>query len=149
MKIESLSKEDQLGLCRDVERACGARLRDLRSFADPGDQPLKKVLDERLEDWRDQMRALDRPDRGPGAALAPEDLERFLRERFPSRKIGTGEGPLSREVALYLAECLEEERSRFYHDLAGAAGDPEARALFQKLADRDDAHLKFLRTVTL
>lgn len=150
MKIEALSKEDQLALCRAVERACGARLRSLRSFADPRDKPLQKVLDERLEDWRFQTRSIDRLDRGPGGgALKPEDLDRFLRERFPSQKTGTGEGPLSREVAFYLAECLDEERSRFYHDMAEAARDPEARVLFQQLADRDDAHLKFLRTVTL
>jgi len=149
MKIEALSKEDQLTLCRAAERLCGARLRSLRSYADPQDKPLLKILDERLEDWRTQLRALERLDRGTPGALREEDAAGFLRERFPSLRNGFGEGFVTREVALYLAECVEDERSRFYHDMAAAARDAEARVVFQQLAARDEAHLKFLRTVLL
>ena len=149
MKIEALPKEDQLTLCRAVERACGARLRSLRTVVNSHDTPLLKILDERIDEGRAQLRALDRLDRGTDGSLREEDVERFLRERFPSRKHGLGEGPLTRDVALYLAECLEDERSRFYHEMAGAGRDAEARVLFQQLADRDEAHLKYLRTVLL
>ncbi|HYE99626.1 MAG TPA: hypothetical protein VEJ18_11985 [Planctomycetota bacterium] len=149
MNVKTLSREDQLTLCRAVERLCGARLRDIRGFADPQDKPLLKVLDERVEDGRVQLRALERLDRGDPASIRAEDVERFIREHFPSQRRGIGEGPLTRDVALYLAECVEDERSRFYHELAAAACEPDTRELFRQLAARDEEHLKFLRTVLL
>ena len=147
MKIETLTRSGQLALCRRVERLCGLRLRSLRRFADPQDRPLHRLLDERVEESDLQLRALERL----GAAELPEneDLAGFLRERFPSQRSGFGEGPLHRDVALYLAECVEDERSRFYREMAAGARDGDARALFQQFADRDAAHLRFLRTVLL
>ncbi|HEX7896759.1 MAG TPA: hypothetical protein VF950_03310 [Planctomycetota bacterium] len=149
MKIEALTRSGQLALCRRVERLCGLRLRSLRRFADPQDKPLHKVLDERIADWDVQLRALERLARGAAEPAEDAELAGFLRERFPSHRNGFGEGPIHRDVALYLAECVEDERSRFYHELAGAARDGDARALFQQFADRDAAHLKFLRSVLL
>ena len=49
----------------------------------------------------------------------------------------------------YLVECVEDERARFYHGMSAAARDEDARALFRQFADRDEAHLKFLRTASL
>lgn len=145
MKIENLTREGQLGLCQRAERLCAARLRSVRRTADPRDPALHRVLDERIDDWSAQLRALERLGRGEAG---PDD-EGVLREAFPSLRSGVGEGPLNREVALYLVECVEDERSRFYHRMAAAARDGDARALFQQFADRDEAHLKFLRTVSL
>lgn len=151
MKIERMSGDEQVALCRKAERLCGRRLRDLRRFADPHDRALHKILDERIEDLNLQLKALERLGRGaaPDGPGESEEAGRFIRSRFPSHTNGFGEGPLIRDVALYLAECLEDERSRFYHEMAAAAREEEARSLFQQLADRDEAHLKFLRTVLL
>ena len=151
MKIEELSREGQLALCRRIERHCGLRLRSLRRFADPQDKPLHKILDERIDDWSLQLRALERLDRRSPEPPSLDDAElvSLLRDRFPSQRSGFGEGPVNRDVALYLAECVEDERSRFYHGMAAAARDGDTRALFQSFADRDEAHLKFLRTVLL
>jgi len=151
MKIEELSREGQLALCRRIERQCGLRLRSLRRFADPQDKPLHKILDERIEDLNLQLRALERLDRRAPEPPSPDDadLAGFLSDRFPSQRKGFGEGPVTRDVALYLAECVEDERSRFYQGMAAVARDELTRTLFQHFADRDEAHLKFLRTVLL
>jgi len=149
MKIEDLSRAGQLTLCQWAERLCGLRLRSLRRYADPQDKALHRVLDERIDDWSPRLRALDRLGREDASAADDEDIAKLLRDGFPSQRSGIGEGPLNREVALYLVECLEDERSRFYHGMAAAARDGDARALFQQFADRDEAHLKFLRTVSL
>lgn len=146
MKIEALSSEEQLALCRDVERVCGFRLRSLRRYADERDLPLQKLLDERIADGRIQARALER---GTPVSLPEKDVDRFIRDRFPSQRLGFGEGPLTRDVALYLAECVEDERCRFYHEMARAASDDATRALFERMAARDAESLKFLRTVVI
>ncbi len=148
MKIEDLSRAGQLTLCQWAERLCGLRLRGLRRAADPQDKALHRVLDERIDDWSPRIRALERLERGEAEA-GDEELARILRDGFPSQRNGIGEGPLNRDAALYLVECMEDERARFYHGMAAAARDGEARALFQQFADRDEAHLKFLRTVSL
>jgi hypothetical protein len=151
MKIQEMSREGQLALCRRVERLCGLRLRSLRRFADPQDKPLHKIIDERIDDWSLQLHALERLERQGPQPPSPDDasIAVFLRDQFPSQRNGFGEGPVNRDVALYLAECVEDERSRFYHLMAAAARDGDARTLFQQFADRDEAHLKFLRTVLL
>lgn len=148
MRLERLSGDEQLALCRRAERLCGRRLRDLRRYADPQDKALHKLLDERIGDWGLQLKTLERLATGPAPEEDAETL-RFLRGRFPSQANGYGEGPIGRDAALYLAECIEDERSRFYHEMAAAARRDDARALFQQLADRDEAQLKFLRTVLL
>jgi hypothetical protein len=86
---------------------------------------------------------------GSSRRLTADGIREFLRTSIPSLNKRFGEGTLHRDIALFYAESLEEEASRFYRMLAEHAREAEARSLFSDLSNRERGKLRFLREVVL
>jgi hypothetical protein len=74
---------------------------------------------------------------------------RLIGRYLTSLRKSFGEGPLHRDVALFLAESLEEETSRLCRVLAEHAKDCRISALFSDLATREQGNFRYLREVVL
>lgn len=78
-----------------------------------------------------------------------EQAVRLIRSYLTSLSRSFGEGHLHRDIALFLAESLEEEASRLCQVLAGHLRESQAVRLFSDLSERERGHLHFLREVVL
>ena len=153
MELSDLSLKERLAVCERAEGACAERLREIAGQADPGDKPLQGFLQSIVaeeENHLSDIRKFSEKVPAPGAwQLDDVLLDYLLRLHFPSFRQGFGEGLLSRDNALYFAECVEKESSRFYRDLSEEAPDPESREFFRKAAEDEESHLKCIQTTLL
>lgn len=153
MILEDLSLKQLLELAHRAEEMCLRRLGEIHAGSDPTDLPLQELLADLSSEvinhanafWEYRAR-VESPDSGP---LPPEDAERLILWRLPSIARGFGEGLLDRDLALFFAESLEEEASRFYKALSQHAPDGESRGFFMNMAERDRVSLDHLRQVVL
>ncbi len=151
--LGDLSLKERLALCERAEAACVERFREIAGRSDPSDKPLlgliRDLVAEEEGHLADIRRFSEKVPAPPGWRLDEELLARLIRLRFPSFGRVFGEGFLSRDVALYFAECLEMESSRFYRALADGAPDGESRDFFRRVAEGEESHLKCLQTTLL
>ena len=153
MELRELSLKEWLSVCERAEGACAQRLREISGRADPADAPLLRFLGSLVSEEEahlDAIRQFSRKVPGPPVWLLDEMLlDHLVRSRFPSFGQGFGEGRLSRDNALYYAECVEKESSRFYRALSEEAPDPESRDFFRTVAEGEESHLKHIQTTLL
>lgn len=153
MNAEGWTPSERYDLALAATLACVDRLRNLLRWSDARDialhEFLRSLLRNELRRLSDLGRAGIRPKGPRSERLDPDTLRRLLEESFPSFYKPLGEGPIDRERALYLAECLEEESARFYRELSGPATNPAAKNTFLRLKREDDSALQFVRDVVL
>jgi len=153
MKLEELTLRERHEFAVMVTLACVRRLEALTRRSDPEDVAVhrlldnlaKKALDRAMELESFRLRVLSR---GP-SRLSRKFAEELIRLHFPSFSRPLGEGPLDREGATYLAECLEEECANFYQSLAEGLEEGDSHTLFQSLGRQDLSFLAFVRHVLL
>lgn len=145
-----LSLKERLTLSAAAGRAVAVRLRRLRGHVDAGDRPLVKLLDHLITEKDNYAHHIYRLQAGiPGPQIPPPDEAEALKRHLPSLLQGFGEAPLSRDVAMYLAERMDGELACFYHLLSERATDRESLAFFEEAAEREQAEVSRLRTLLL
>lgn len=153
MTLEELSLGGLLAICRRAEEMCLRRLERIRQWSDPEDGPLHDLLQDLVAEERNHLGAIEEYEarvRGNGdSPVDPAQAERLLGGRLPSLSKRFGEGFLDRDLALFFAESLEEETSRFYRAVKEHAHDGESRSFFLNMAERDRCSLDHLRSVVL
>jgi rubrerythrin len=153
MNLEDLSLKELLLLSRQAEEMCLRRFDQIHQGSDPTDLPLHDLLRELSAEGQNHARAVDeyhaRLEYPEIVSLRPTDAERLVLWRLPSIVRKFGEGLLDRDLALFFAESLEEEATRFYHALSEHAPDGESRSFFTNMAERDRCSLDLLRQVVL
>lgn len=153
LDLERLSLEELETLGRRAGEECGLRFFQIARAADPADVALQELLgkmaqDAFLQGQFDSEAGLRQPF-GSGTRTSPDGARDFIRESIPSLAKGFGEGLLHRDIALFYAESLEEEASRFYRMLSEHAHETKVRTVFSDLCDRERGKLRFLREVVL
>jgi hypothetical protein len=153
MNLETLSSGDLAALCNKAGELCARRFRQIAQAADPSDRPLQDLLSRMAAEAESQARTLrdaEFPDAdGYSSGIAPEAAMNLIRDHLTSLSKGFGEGTLHRDIALFLAESLEEEASRFYRTLAEHASGWKSCALLGDLSERERTKLRYLREVLL
>lgn len=127
MSLSTLESPWTLGL--QAEDLCLRRMEDIQKLADPADVPLRRLIRD-LEDEESAERERVTLHEAPADLDAPGDLE----TEFPSVRERLGEGPLSRDNAMYYLEALKQDAFRFFQKLARSTQDEAARAYFTRLA---------------
>ncbi|HXX95280.1 MAG TPA: hypothetical protein VEN81_16780 [Planctomycetota bacterium] len=153
MILEELSLKQLLELAHRAEEMCLRRLGEIHAASDPTDEALQDLLADLSSEvinhansvWEYRAR-VECADSGP---LPPEDAERLILWRLPSIARSLGEGVLDRDLALFFAESMEEEATRFYRALSQHAPDGESLGFFLNMAERDRVSLDHLRQVVL
>ncbi len=129
------------------------RFDEIARAADPGDQPLREILHKMSLDAALQAATVEGQENimpeEVRLSCKPEDGLRLIRGYLTSLKKGFGEGPLHRDVALFLAESLQEEMSRLCRVLAGHARECRVGRVFADLAEREQGNFRYLREVVL
>ena len=129
------------------------RIDQIADMADPGDQPLREVLRKMSLDAQLQAASVEQLENllpeEPSISSKPEEGLRLIRGYLTSLTKSLGEGPVHRDIALFLAESLEEETSRLCRVLAGHVREGRARNIFAGLADREQGNFRYLREVVL
>lgn len=137
-------------ICRRAGEECVRRIGRIARASDPSDRALQDLLRSMATEAQLQEQAFpDSQDRPGRRSLVTEDVGDFIRGSFPSLSKSLGEGILHRDIALFYAESLEEEASRFHRMLAEHAREAEARIVFSDLSERERGNLRFLREVVL
>jgi len=153
VELKELSSEDLARLRRYAGDACFIRLSQIARAADPSDQALQDLLMKMASEApsRAKTSPLDTDRRLPasGRLLSFNQIREAVLLALPSLSKSFGEGTLHRDIALFYAESLEEEASRFYRMLAGAARESRDRSVFFDLSERERGRLRFLREVVL
>jgi hypothetical protein len=153
MTLETLSTGDLAVLCRKAGEVCARRFKLIADASAASDHPLQDLLPRIAADAEREIQThleVEFPDpEGGSSQLAPEDAMSLIRGHLTSLSKGFGEGMLHRDVALFLAESLEEEVSRFYRTLAEHASGSEASAILRDLSQRERMKLRYLREVVL
>lgn len=153
LDLETLTSGDLADLSRQAAEECERRLRRIAGASDPLDAALQELLRSMADEIHGQGRTLAEEHglapSGSQRCMAPDEVREFLRSAFPSLGKSLGEGTLHRDIALFYAESLEEEASRFHRMLAEHARESGSRSLFADLSDRERGTLHFLRGVVL
>jgi hypothetical protein len=129
------------------------RFDEIARAADPSDGPLRDVLRKMSLDAELQAAAVEEHENvmpeEARLSCKPEDGLRLIRGYLISLRKGFGEGPLNRDVALFLAESLQEEMLRLCRVLAGHAREWGVGRVFSDLAEREQVNSRYLREVVL
>lgn len=152
LDLEKLSPEKLTAMTRQAGKECAWRLRQIAEASDPSDSALQSLLREMAREAQLQAQAfLQEEDDPPGSSppVNADGVHEFIRASIPSLGKRFGEGALHRDNALFYAESLEEEASRFYRMLAEHARGTQARSFYADLSDRERGKLRFLREVVL
>jgi rubrerythrin len=151
--LETLSPEDLALVCRKAGEECGNRYYEIARAADPSDQSLRSLLETLADQTRrdaSEISALEQEASQAGPArLDPDRVLRLIRSTLSSLSKKFGEGKLHRDNALFFAESLEEELSRFFRMMAEHARETKFRSLCHRLSERERSKLQFLREVVL
>lgn len=149
LDLEKLSAEELRMVGRKAAEECGSRFRQIAEASDPCDAALQELLGSMARDLGHRFLEMGRDPFGSSSRRSADGVRAFIRGSFPSLTKKFGEGTLHRDIALFYAESLEEEASRFYRMLAAHARESRTRALLQELSERDRGNLRFLREVVL
>jgi len=150
LDLEKLTVEELALISREAGEECGQRFRRIAQAADPTDLALQSLLGAMATETELQvLREEESRPFGAGHRMTPNGMREFIRTSIPSLTKRFGEGTLHRDNALFYAESLEEEASRFYRMLAEHAREADARSLFSDLSDRERGKLRYLREVVL
>lgn len=140
-------------LAREAGEECYARFSQIAQASDPNDRALQELLVKMAREAYSQAQAFDkfefRVDPHAEGFLTFDGMRKLIRKALPSLSKSFGEGSLHRDIALFYAESLEEEASRFYRTLAGHAREWQTRELFSDLSERERGKLRYLREVVL
>jgi hypothetical protein len=148
-----LETTELLTLGRRAFELGAQRMDQIADMADPGDEALQQLLRKMSLDAQIQAAAVEQlenliPEEPPISATPGEGL-RLIRSYLTSLTKSLGEGPVHRDIALFLAESLEEETSRLCRVLAGHVREGRARNVFADLAEREQGNFRYLRDVVL
>jgi len=149
LDLEQLSTQDLSTLGRYAAEECERRFRGIAAASDPADAALQELLRDMAEEARLQGEEDRRLPFGSGRRMSPDGVREFLRASLPSLAKSFGEGTLHRDIAMFYAESLEEEATRFYRMLAEHSHEAGTRSRFVDLSDRERGKLRFLREVVL
>lgn len=153
LDLYDATTEDLAAIGRQAGEACEQRLGQIAAASDPDDRALQDLLTRMAEEIHLQARAIGHsPVRfvfQSGSGFSPEEVRRLIESSFTSLTKGFGEGRLHRDNALFFAESLEEEATRFYRMLAAHAREARTRTFFSDLSEREHERLRFLREVVL
>jgi hypothetical protein len=144
MRLEDLSMDEKLSLCRCSARTVAGRYRSLARGAGSRDEPLRRLFEGLADDVEKRLPTFESSTTLPG-----EEEERIVRGFFPSLSKSAGAPGVDRETGTYLAECLVEEFAAFYRTLAQQATDEESREFFMDAKKAEEFHLEFVRHVLL
>jgi rubrerythrin len=151
--FSDLSSCELLALGRRAVELCARRFKELAAASDPADRPVRELLLRMALDGELHAASVERkgnllPEDSRLPSKPEEDLG-MIRTYLTSLSKTLGEGPLHRDVALFLAESLEEEASRLFRVLAGHAREAQAMTVFSDLAEREQGNFHYLREVVL
>lgn len=150
MDLEELTSEELSEITRQAGRECELRLRRIAEASDPLDLALRNLLGAMANEAVSEVRCLmGDADADQGGHDVSSAIREFIRASIPSLVKKFGEGALHRDVALFYAESLEEEVSRFFRMLAAHAREARARSVYAELSDRGRTKLRYLREVVL
>lgn len=150
LELGKLSARELAILSRRAEEECSRRFRQIAEAADPSDLALQTLLRDMAVEAELQTPLEEMgPSFGFGLRMTPTGIRELVQASIPTLTKGFGEGTFHRDNALFYAESLEEEASRFYRMLAEHAREAESRNLFTDLSDRERGKLRFLREVVL
>jgi len=151
MDFVDLGTCDLLALGRRALEMGARRLTQIARGSAPDDQPLRALLEkmaleselraDEIEQYENRL-----PEDSRLAAKADHAVK-LIEEYLSSLRKRFGEGPLTRDTALFFAESLEEETSRFCKVLAAHAREWPVNRLFIDLAEREQKDMHFLREV--
>jgi hypothetical protein len=151
--FSDLDTAELLTLGRRALELGARRMDEIAAMADPGDQALHDLLRKMSLDAQIQAVSVEqlenRLPEEPAIAAMPDEALRLIRSYLTSLTKSLGEGPVHRDIALFLAESLEEETSRLCRVLAGHAREGRARNIFSDLAERERGNGRYLRDVVL
>ena len=144
---------DLLALGRRALELGARRFDEIARASDPEDRPLRDLLRKMALDAELQAAAVEQQENlipeESGLSCTPGDGQRLIESYLTSLTKRLGEGPLYRDIALFLAESLEEETSRLCRVLAGHAREWRVSQVFSEVADREQGNFLFLREVVL
>lgn len=153
LDLAELSTQELSAIVRQAGRECVRRYAAIAAASDPSDRALHDLLLSMAADAHRQAGGMQFPVEdgafGSGGRLSPEGVRELIDGSFSSLSKGFGEGTLHRDIALFYAESLEEEASRFYRMLAEHARESKARSTFSELSEIERGRLRFLREVVL
>ena len=153
LDLERLTTQELSTLGRYAAEECERRFRGIAAASDQADAALQELLREMADEAGYQVEAPAEEDRrlpfGSGRRMSPDGVREFLRASLPSLAKSFGEGTLHRDIAMFYAESLEEEATRFYRMLAEHSHEAGTRSRFVDLSDRERGKLRFLREVVL
>jgi len=151
--FSDLDTAELLTLGRRALELGAQRMDQIAGMADPGDQALLELLRKMSLDSQIQAAAVEELENlvpeEPALSAKPDDGLRLIRSYLTSLTKSLGEGPVHRDIAMFLAESLEEETSRLCRVLAGHAREGRARNVFSELAEREHGNVRFLHDVVL
>jgi hypothetical protein len=147
LDLEKLSPKELTAVTRQASQECALRLRRIAEASDPSDSALQGLLGKMAKEAQLQAQSLQEEDFSP--RLSADRVREFIRASIPALGKRFGEGALHRDNALFYAESLEEEASRFYRLLAEHAREAKTRTFYTDLSDRERGKLRFLREVVL
>ena len=151
--LDELSSGELTAITRQAGKECELRLRQIAHASDPFDAALQDLLGAMANEAQQQIQALPEAEArrpfGSSRRMTADGVREFIRTSIPSLTKGFGEGSLHRDIALFYAESLEEEASRFYRMLAEHSRETNSRGLFSDLSERERGKLRFLREVVL
>jgi hypothetical protein len=153
LDLDQLRSCELLALGRRSLELCARRLDAIAEAAETDDRPLRGLLRRMALDK--EMRAADverveneQPEESRLPSRAEEAVS-FIRGYLTSVGKRFGEGPLNRDVALFLAESLEEEASRLFRVLAGHSREGRTARFFLEQSECERGKLHELRDVVL
>lgn len=153
LELRDLSVKELTFLSEEAAKACAHRLTQIAQAADPSDGVLQNLLGELAHEASPIPPFLE--EGGEAGSLAPErplassKVKDFVRGSLNSLSKRFGEGRLDRDIALFFAESIEEEVSRFYLKLSQHAGHHPIRSRLFDLSERERGKLRHLREVVL
>lgn len=153
LELKELSTPELSMIVRQVGEECVRRYADIAVATDPSDLALHDLLVTLAAEAYRQACVLQSAQGdgafGSGCRLNPEGVRELIDHSFSSLSKGFGEGTLHRDNALFYAESLEEEASRFYRMLAEHARESKTRSACSELSEIERDKLRFLREVVL
>lgn len=153
LDLNRLHAGELLALGRRSLELLACRLRTIADASDPDDRPLQDLL--QAIALEKEIEAADVESRENETAEESRlsswvrDAERWIAAHLTSLFRPLGEGPMHRDIALFLAESLEEEEGRLFRVLSEHARETRTARLFLALSERERGAVRHLREVIL
>jgi len=153
LELGTLHLGELLALSRRSMEVGARRYGEIAETSDPTDAPLQELLGKMalragiqarsVEEFENQLPEESRLGSQSGEAMT------LIRSYLTSLSKRHGEGPMDRDIALFMAESLEEELARFHRALAEHARESRPRRLLAEMSERELDTLHYLREVIL